>query len=500
MKRFLTIVIAVVITLSAMSTFAENAKTLKIGTDAEPIGFDPHTTPAHASIRIMNQMYETLVELDDDLNVIPELAVSWEQPDDLTYIFKLREGVKFHSGRELKAADVKYSFERILNPDLGALGSTPSYAGNIDKVEVIDEYTVKITLSKITAPFLASMSSIYCAIVDSDMVEKNGDLLRADGGTGPYTLGEWVPDNHVTVNRFEDYWLDGYNFDNIEFYVISDSSARMSALRTGEVDIIIGDSAMLSIAEAAPNVDVHKIRTRDYITICLNLNMPEFSDVRVRQAISLALDRQEIIDLACDGQAEVSGFAPASMGHWAVDVNEHPLYKQDIEKAKELMKEAGFENGFSVTCTVGLNDHIRNSGTVIQQQLAQIGIDVTVQNKENAQYVDDWKNHDFEMMICQNGAGSDPNRAVAFFFGTGANANIAEYSNARVDELCELGAGTTDVDKRREYYTEAINIILDECPNVTFASPYNYYYASSSLKGYSPTLNRPLDVRNVTKE
>jgi peptide/nickel transport system substrate-binding protein len=309
-----------------------------------------------------------------------------------------------------------------------------------------------------------------------------------------------VPDNHVTVNRFEDYWLDGYNFDNIEFYVISDSSARMSALRTGEVDIIIGDSAMLSIAEAAPNVDVHKIRTRDYITICLNLNMPEFSDVRVRQAISLALDRQEIIDLACDGQAEVSGFAPASMGHWAVDVNEHPLYKQDIEKAKELMKEAGFENGFSVTCTVGLNDHIRNSGTVIQQQLAQIGIDVTVQNKENAQYVDDWKNHDFEMMICQNGAGSDPNRAVAFFFGTGANANIAEYSNARVDELCELGAGTTDVDKRREYYTEAINIILDECPNVTFASPYNYYYASSSLKGYSPTLNRPLDVRNVTKE
>ena len=115
-------------------------------------------------------------------------------------------------------------------------------------------------------------------------------------------------DNHVTVNRFEDYWLDGYNFDNIEFYVISDSSARMSALRTGEVDIIIGDSAMLSIAEAAPNVDVHKIRTRDYITICLKLDTPEFSDVRVRQAISLALDRQEIIDLACDGQAEVSGF------------------------------------------------------------------------------------------------------------------------------------------------------------------------------------------------
>ncbi len=500
MKRRLSLLLALMMLLAVLPAMATEAKVLKYGTDAEPIGFDPHTTPAQASIRIMSQIYETLVDMDDDLKVIPRLAESWEQPDDVTYIFHLRKGVKFHSGREMKAEDVKYSFERILDKDLGALGNSASYAGYIETVEVIDEYSVKMTLSQINAPFLASMSSIYCSIVDKEAVEKHGDLLRADGGTGPFVLGEWVPDNYVTVNYFPDYWREGHTFDRIEYYVISDSSARLSALRTGEVQLIFGTSAMLALAEGAQNVTTYKVRTRNYTTLCLNLNMKELSDIRVRQAISLAMNRQEIIDLAYDGEAEISGFAPPAMGHWAVDVTNHPLYQQDIEKAKQLMAEAGYPNGFEAECTVGLYDTIRNSGTVIQQQLAAIGIKLTVQNKENAQYVDDWKAHNFEMMVCQNGAGSDPNRAVAFFFSTNGAANIAEYSNARVDELCELGAGTTDVAKREEYYTEAINIILDECPNVTFASPYDYYFSTSNLKGFVPTVNNSGDFRGVSLE
>ncbi|MDO5022581.1 MAG: ABC transporter substrate-binding protein [Eubacteriales bacterium] len=500
MKKLLALLAAAVMLLSGIAAFAEGNTVLKIGAEAEPTGFDPHTTTQHVALRVIKQMYETLVDVDDNLNVIPMLAESWEQPDELTYVFKIRQGVKFHSGRELKAEDVKYSFERILDPNVGGLGSSESYAGNVEKIEVLDDYTVKFTLSKITAPFLASMSSIYCAIVDKDVVEQNGDLMRADGGTGPYTFVEWVPDNRVTLSKFKDYYKDGYAMETLEFYVLSDGSARMNALRTGEIDIMVGDSDMLVLANAAKNVDVYKIRTRDYVTLCLSLKKDEFKDVRVRQAISLALNRDEIIDLAFNGEAEVSGFIPASMGHWAVDVTEHPLYQQNIEKAKELMKEAGYENGFETVCTVGLLKGIINSGTVIQQQLAEIGIKVNIQNKENAQYIEDWKNHDFDLMVCQNGAGTDPNRGVGLFFKSGNTANIAEYSNARVDELIELGAGTTDVAQREEYYKEAINIILDECPNVTFASPYSYYFASSSLKGYAPTVDHPLELRNVTKE
>lgn len=498
MKKLLAIFLSAIMLLTLLPVMAEDVMVLKYGTDAEPIGFDPHTVPALASTRIMLQIYETLVDQDEDMNVIPRLAESWEQPDDLTYIFHLRKGVKFHAGREMKAEDVKYSFDRILNPDLGALGNSPSYAGYIQNVDVIDDYTVKFTLSQINAPFLASLSSSYLSIVDKEAVEEaGGNLLQKSGGTGPFILGEWLPDNSVTLHRFDGYWKGGVQFERIEFYVITDASARMSALRTGEVDLIVGDSAMLTLAQNAKNVEIYKVRSRNYTTLCLNLNKEEFKDIRVRQAVSLALNREEIIDLAFNGEAEVSGFAPASMGHWAVDVKDHPLYQQDIQKAKQLMKEAGYENGFDVQITVGLLDNIRNSGTVIQQQLAAIGIKATVQNKENAQYVDDWKAHNFEMMVCQNGAGTDPNRAVAFFFSTTGAANIAEYSNARVDELCELGAGTTDVDKRRAYYHEAINIILDECPNVTFASPYDYIYATNKLKGYAPTATNSVDFRSA---
>ena len=187
-----------------------------------------------------------------------------------------------------------------------------------------------------------------------------------------------------------------------------------------------------------------------------------------RQAISLALNRQEIIDLAYNGEAEISGFIPASMGHWAVDVLNHPLYQQNIEKAKELMKEAGYPDGFSVTCTVGLYDTIRNAGTVIQQQLAAIGIDVKVQNKENAQYVDEWKAHNFEMMVCQNGAGTDPNRGLLLLLHD--RQRQFEYSNPAWTSY-ELGAGTTDVEKRRAYYTEAINIILMSAPTSLLPAP-----------------------------
>lgn len=494
MKKLVAILLSLMLLAGLLPVLAAGAMVLKYGADAEPVGFDPHTTPQHVAIRIELQMYETLVDLDDRLNVIPKLAESWEQPDDTTYIFHLRKGVKFHSGREMKAEDVKYSFDRILSPELGALGSSPSYAGVLDKVEVVDEYTVKMTTKEISAPFLAAMSSIYCAIVDKDVVEANeGKLDKADGGTGPFTLGEWIPDNSVTVHRFPGYWREGVNFERIEFYVIADASARMNALRTGEVQLIVGDSAMLALAEGAKDITVHKVQTRNYAAICLNMNHEALKDARVRQAISLALNRQEIIDLAFNGEAEISGFIPASMGHWAVDVSEHPLYRQNVEKAKELLREAGFDKGLSLKMTVGLLDTIRNAGTVIQQQLKAVGIDVTVENKENAQYIADWKAHAFDMMICQNGAGTDPNRGVAFFFATGASANIAEYSNPRVDELVKLGANTTKAEERRAYYHEAIGIILDECPNVTYASPYDYYFSAANLTGYAPNANNAAD-------
>ncbi|MDR1569548.1 MAG: ABC transporter substrate-binding protein [Oscillospiraceae bacterium] len=496
MKRLFALFVCTVLLLSAAPTFAlADGGILRVGTDAEPIGFDPHTISAVASARVMTQLYNQLVDVDGDLNVVPELAESWEQPDDTTYIFHLRGDVTFHNGRSMTAEDVKYSFERILDPNVGALGSSASYAGDIESIEIIDDLTVKFTLKQINAPFLASLSSWYCSIVAKEAVEENGDLLSADGGTGPFTLGEWIPDNMVSINKYDGYFIpDQPKVDGIEFYVMTDSSARLAALRTGSVDLIAADTSMLPLVAGDANINTLSYQSRNYAALCLNTTLPQFSDVRVRQAISLALNRQDIIDLAYNGEAEVSGFVPASLGHWAVDVTEHPLYQQDIEKAKALMSEAGYADGFEVTLIVGLLDSLRDIGAVAQQQLAEIGITVNVVNKENAEYVALWSAHDFEIMACQNGAGSDPSRGVAFFFKTGNSANIAGYSNARVDELCELGAGTTDVAQREEYYKEAIEIILDEEPNVVIASPREYFLSSAKLLGFEPSAAEPYSL------
>ncbi len=499
MKKYLALFLslALMVGFVPMIAGAEALTTLRFGTDAEPVGFDPHTISAVASLRVISQVYNTIIDVNENLEVIPELATSWEQPDDVTYIFHLRDDVVFHNGRKMTAEDVKYSFERVLTPDAGMLGNSASYMANVDTIEAVDDCTVKVTLKSLTAPFLASLSSNYCAIVCKEVVEENGDLLRADGGTGPYTLGEWVPDNMVSMNKFDQYFEEGLpKLDVIEYYTMTDSSARLAALRTGQVDIINADTSMLALVEGDANISTLSYQSRNYSTLCLNVaDFEPFKDVRVRQAISLAINRQEIIDMAYNGEAEISGFVPASMGHWAVDVLDNPMYQQDIEKAKALMAEAGYADGFSVTLLVGLLDSLRDMGAVVQQQLAEIGITVDVQNKENAEYVDLWGKHEFEMMACQNGAGSDPNRGVAFFFKTGAAANIAEYSNARVDELCDLGAGTTDVAAREGYYKEAIEIILDECPNVTVASPREFFMANPKVKGYEPNASTPYDLK-----
>ena len=147
---------------------------------------------------------------------------------------------------------------------------------------------------------------------------------------------------------------------------------------------------------------------------------------------------------------------------------------------------------------MGLLDSIRDTGLVVEQQLAEIGIKANVQDVERGQYLDAWNGHDFDIMVCQNGAGSDPSRAVAFFFKTGSSANIQDYSNARVDELCELAVATSDTAKREEYYKEAIEIILNDCVVAIVASPQEYFLASTALEGFAPNASNANNFSGVT--
>ncbi len=477
---------------SSETPAAAPAQVLKYGTDAEPVGLDPHTVSSTSSIRIFRQIYDTLIDVDTEMNFIPSLAESWEQPDDLTYIFKLREGVKFHNGREMTAEDVKYSFERVLNPDTAAIGK--SYYDSIDSIEAVDTYTVKFTLKEPFAPFMTNLTSLYGAIVPKEVVEENGNLMQKACGTGPFMLKEWIPDNKVILEKNPDYFVEGEpRLDAIEYYVMTDESARVAALRTGSVDVIKLPASSIPLVEGNADINILEYQSNDYSYVGFNLDLDKFKDVRVRQAISLAINRQEIIDLVYDGNAKVTGFVPEAMGRWAIDFQAEELYQQNIEKAKQLMAEAGYADGFETTIAVGLLDDINATGEVLQKQLEQIGIKATIQNLESGQYVDAWKNRTHEMMVGRNGAGTDPNRAVAFFFSSTGSANVWGYSNPEVDELCNQGKVTVDEAEREAIYKEAQKLIVNDVPNLFIASPMEYYFARKNVLGFVPTT---FDIEN----
>lgn len=472
---------------------------MRFGSNSEPTGFDPHTISEEASLRVINQLYETLVTTNHDMTYSGELAESWEIPDETTYIFYLRKGVKFHSGREMTSADVVYTFDRILGKteagDIGALGSKSSYYGNVTSVEALDEYTVKMTLAAPNAAFLGTLTSNYGAIVDKDVIAANGDLMRVDGGTGPFSLGEWLPDSHVSLTKFEEYWeADRVQLDGITYYLIGDEAARLAALRTGEIDIANLSAANVTAAEKEANLKVLGYQTNNYMAMGCNLSTPALQDKNVRQAMSYAIDRQMLINIVYNGQATVSSMVPGSLGHWSLDVSEMDLYQPNVEKAKALMEEAGYSesNRLSLKVAAGLMDEIRQAAVVVQQMLSEIYIDLEITNLESGEYVDIWGKMStpeagFDLMIVHDGAGTDPNRSISFFFGTGASANVFGFSNARVDELCELGISVSDEAVREEYYNEAQLICIEDCTKLCFANPMTYFVTSANLEGFTPS-------------
>ena len=450
---------------------------LKYGTDTWPAGFDPHTISAVAATRVFNQVYETLIDFNPDMTFRGVLAESWEIPDDVTYIFHIRQGVKFHNGREMTADDVVYSFQRVLGQtdygDIGALGSSASYYGGIASTAATDDYTVTITLSEPNAAFMSNLTSSYGAIVCKEV----------------------VVDNYITLVKNPDYWEEGApKLDGITYYLLADESARLAALRTGDINLCSLSALNLSDVEGDANIKVLSYQSNNYTYLGFNLSSEALQDVRVRQAMSMAVDRQAIIDYVYNGEATVSTFVAPAMGHWVWDApTESPLYTQDIEAAKALMEEAGYSdsNRLTLKMAAGLLDSIRDTAVILQQQLAEIYIDVEITNLESGEYVDVWGKMNtpeagYDAMCGQNGSGTDPNRAVSFFFSTTGGANVWGYSNAEVDELCAQGVATTDEAERESAYIEAQKIIIDESPNLFFASPMEYFFVSSSVEGFEP--------------
>jgi peptide/nickel transport system substrate-binding protein len=457
-----------------------------VGKDQEAPGLDPAKNPATAAVRVFDLMYSRLTRLDPQMRPQPDLATNWDiSPDGKTYTFHLRQGVKFHNGRELTSTDVKYTYERIINPDTASIAQ--SFFAPIDHVDAPDPYTVVIVLKQANTPFLVNTAATWAGIVAREIVDaNNGDLNKVDAGSGPFMLQEWTPDTQTVLVRNPNYYVPGQPAaDKITFLIMPDENARIAALRTGNIQFTVLTAAGYDTLKGDASVKAVSDPTLSYAYLGMNVARPPFDKPQVREAISYAVDRNEIVSSVFRGHARPTGPVPSAMTDWAIDLGQFDTYTPNLDKAKQLMADAGVGDVKTTMIAMSTLPYQVDSAQVIRSQLLKIGIDAEVQPQEVGVYVDNWKKKNMDLMVGGNGSGTNPDRAVCFFFCSDGSANVWNYSNSSVDNDGAEGRTATDQAQAKSVYNDAQKQIINDAPNLFLANYDQLLAYSSKLQNFT---------------
>jgi peptide/nickel transport system substrate-binding protein len=457
---------------------------LKVGLQGDPTVLDPQKTSLTAAFHVTENIYSLLVRLKPDLTVEPDLAEKWDiSADGKVYTFTLRQGVKFHSGRALSSSDVKYTFDRL--GDKATASPNASLLAPVDSIVTPDDRTVIITLKAADASFLTNLTGPAAVIINKDAVEKAGDLTRTADGTGPFVFKEYVPNTRVVLERNPDYWETGKPYvDGIEMTIAADDTSRTAAVRTGTVDFI----------EYAPLKDIPSLKSDSSLVLAgdqntnirfvgLNVTRKPFSDVKVRQAIAAAVDREAVVGPA------VFGFGTPTLelfppGYWA-GLGTKPA-APDVAKAKQMLADAGYPNGFKTTIlSWSQYSFLSNAAVVFQEQLKQIGIDADVNLEENAAFIKDYLDNNFDLTVSGTSAYVDPNDIYLRNFGSDQPSNAVRYASSQADDLIAAGVATTDQAKRKQIYQQLQQLLLDDVPWINLYIAQQFEAMKTYVKGYT---------------
>jgi len=463
--------------------------TITVGIDAGPLGWDPHISLAFSSWNHYELVYESLLRFNYKMEIEPSLALSWEQPDPLTLIFRLRKGVKFHNGREMVASDVKYSFERLKNPKTSAY---PAYYEPVKSIDVVDDYTVKFTMSSPYPTLPATIAyNQFAAIVPREVAEKHGDLKVVTCGTGPFKVKEYVPDDYTVFEKHSDYWDKGLPVvDRLIFKVIKDETSRLAALRRGSVDIgWVKEAQMADMAQKTKELKVIIPPPARQMRVWLSHDRFPFNNKKLRQAISCAIDREAMIKTVLMGLGEITSCIPPASVPYALpkeEVAKLPFYKRDLNLAKQLLAEAGYPNGFEFTHITSAHSPDYMPGSqMIQSNLKDVGIKMNIQQVEWGIHLNRWQSGDFQMLQMGGVWDIDPDAYIRPFFHSTSKGNYGRYKNPEVDKLLDESRETVDVKKRIEIWKRLQYIMADDVPILWVqAGPPRFEVIRDYVKNY----------------
>lgn len=490
-------------TSSSGDASSDRGGTLVFGRGGDSTSLDPSRTTEGETFKVTINIYETLLTFEDEGTAVePGLAKSWEPSEDgLTYTFELQEGVKFHDGTDFNAEAVVKNFERWANGDAEQFPYYNTMFGDgdgsiIESVTAEGDSTVVFKLTRPQAPFLKNLAMDMFAIASPTAIEEYGDddFERNPVGTGPFQFVEWKPNDSITVERFEDYWqADLPKLDKIIFRSIPDNAARLNALTAGEIDLADGinpsDGAQV---ENNPELQLFERPSMNVGYLGLTVTREPFDNKLVRQAMNHAIDKQSIIDAFFEGRADIAvNPIPSSISGYNDDIEG---YDYDPEKAKALLEEAGYADGFEMELWAmpvprPYMPDGQKVAEVIQKNLADIGVTAKIVSHEWATYLDLAEKGEADaFMLGWTGDNGDPDNFIYALLdedNIGSN-NYTYFKNAEMHDLLIEAQTEIDEEKRIELYKQAQVIIHDEAPWVPLAHSTPLLAGSKDLTGFLP--------------
>lgn len=436
--------------------------TVVAATDATSL--DPAGATDMHSANVYNEIFETLLDIDENNKIIPKLA-EYTQIDDVTYEFKIKKGVKFHNGEELKANDVVFTIKRgietpVLSSEYGIIDP--------DSVKALDDYTVTLKLKEPSAAFLATMTSITSFIVNEKAVKEAGDKHGMNPvGTGPYKFVSWEKGVKIELERFEDYHGDKPQIKTVIIKPIPEATNRTIELESGGADIACDISIMdISRIENNPNLQLLEKPGNVIKYFGFNTEKKPFDDARVRQAIGYAIDVEGIVQSILRGYGRVAT-APFSPNVMFFDNDSKPI-EHNIEKSKQLLAEAGYADGFKTTIWVDERKENVDVATIAQSKLTEIGITAEIKVMEWGAFVNGVYAGEQDMyVIGWSCVSPDPDSAVYSAFHSsmkGYGGNMSYLDDPKIDELLDKGRITMDYEEREKIYLELQKALRESMP------------------------------------
>lgn len=450
---------------------------------ADVTSMDPHVGKETAAVTVTCNVFSTLMEVIGEGDPQPLLAESYQQLSDTDWEFTIRQGVKFHDGTDMTIEDVKYSLDRAIN------SSYVGYiVGFIDSVEITGENTIVIHCTAPYAPILNNLSMPFSAIVPKAYIEEKGEEYFAQHpiGTGPYKMVEWNPSESVTLEAFDEYFGGTPATKNLIMKVIPEAAQRVIALETGEVDIAYSIEAN-DVAKVEENNDLvlfsHPSLT--CMNYFFNLEKGPTSDLKVRQAICHAIDRQVIIDTILAGSAvpATSMIAPAVAGYV-----EAPTYEYDLEKAKELMAESSYPDGCDIVMVSNQSQQRTEICQVVQSMLKELNINVSIKTYEQATYIQALVEgeHDMGFSSWITSTGDADYTYYPCYHSTqwGKPGNRSFFANEKADELIMEGRSLSNMEERKAVYKELNQIIYENCTQAFLCHPMSVEATNKNVEGF----------------